>query len=129
MRAAIEADRLYFGIDSTALLQEAFTARDGIITRVEVLTGNFFMPIRIHITRRELQLVSADICRNTRGEELTRIACPVDAPKSGMKVEGLRSAAAVIEDVERIVGPPEVEVGGIEYVFSTSGPAGRCITT
>ena len=28
LRAAVEANRLYFGIDSTALVQEAFTARD-----------------------------------------------------------------------------------------------------
>ena len=33
LRAAVEANRLYFGIDSTALVQEAFTARGGIITR------------------------------------------------------------------------------------------------
>src|SRR6266568_675044 len=37
LRSAVETNRLYFGIDSTALVQEAFTARDGIITRVEVL--------------------------------------------------------------------------------------------
>jgi biotin carboxylase len=42
LRAAVEANRLYFGIDSTALVQEAFTARDGIITRVEVLGENFW---------------------------------------------------------------------------------------
>jgi len=79
---------LYFGIDSTALVQEAFTARDGIITRVEVLGGKFLYAIQIHITGESYNLCPADICQNTRGEELTRIACPVDAPKSGMKVEG-----------------------------------------
>src|SRR5437588_4617244 len=50
LRAAVEANRLYFGIDSTALVQEAFTARDGIITRVEVLGGKYLYAIRIHIT-------------------------------------------------------------------------------
>jgi len=83
---AVEANRLYFGIDSTALVQEAFTARDGIITRVEVLGGKFLYAIQIHITGESYNLCPADICQNTRGEELTRIACPVDAPKSGMKV-------------------------------------------
>jgi len=117
LRAAVEAKRLYFGIDSTALVQEAFTARDGIITRVEVLGGKFLYAIQIHITGESYNLCPADICQNTRGEELTRIACPVDAPKSGMKVEGCEPPPQVIEDVERIVELAGVEVGGIEYVM------------
>jgi predicted ATP-grasp superfamily ATP-dependent carboligase len=117
LRAAVEANRLHFGIDSTALVQEAFTARDGIITRVEVLGGKFLYAIQIHITGESYNLCPADICQNTRGEELTRIACPVDAPKSGMKVEGYDPPRRVIEDVERIVELAGVEVGGIEYVI------------
>jgi Carbamoyl-phosphate synthase L chain, ATP binding domain len=116
LRAAVEADRLYFGIDSTALLQEAFTPRNGIITRVEVLGGKFLYAIQIHITGESYNLCPADICQNTRGEELTRSACPVDAPKSGMKVEGYSPPLQVIADVERIVELAGVEVGGIEYV-------------
>src|SRR6267142_860743 len=115
--AAVEANRLYFGIDSTALVQEAFTARDGIITRVEVLGGKFLYAIQIHITGESYNLCPADICQNTRGEELTRSACPVDAPKSGMKVAGYEPPQQVIEDVERIVERAGVEVGGIEYVI------------
>jgi len=117
LRAAVDANRLYFGIDSTALVQEAFTARGGIITRVEVLGGKFLYAIQIHITGESYNLCPADICQNTRGEELTRIACPVDAPKSGMKVEGYAPPRQVIEDVERIVELAGVEVGGIEYVM------------
>ena len=117
LRAAVEANRLYFGIDSTALVQEAFTARGGIITRVEVLGGKYLYAIQIHTTGESFNLCPADICQNTRGEELTRIACPVDAPKSGMKVEGYEPPRQVIEDVERIVALAGVEVGGIEYVF------------
>jgi hypothetical protein len=117
LRAALEANRLYFGIDSTALVQEAFTARDGIITRVEVLGRRFLYAIQIHVTGESYNLCPADICQNTRGEELTRIACPVDAPKSGMKVEGYAPPRQVIEDVERIVELAGVEVGGIEYVI------------
>src|ERR1700675_667183 len=115
--AAVDENRLYFGIDSTALVQEAFTARDGIITRVEVLGGKFLYAIQIHITGESYNLCPADICQNTRGEELTRIACPVDAPKSGMKVEGYDAPRQVIEDVERIMALGNVEVGGIEYVI------------
>lgn len=117
LHAAVEAHRLYLGIDSTALVQEAFTARGGIITRVEVLGGKYLYAIQIHTTGESFNLCPADICQNTRGEELTRIACPVDAPKSGMKVEGYEPPRQVIEDVERIVELAGVEVGGIEYVF------------
>jgi len=117
LRSAVDENRLYFGIDSTALVQEAFTPRDGIITRVEVLGGKYLYAIQIHTTGESFNLCPADICQNTRGEELTRIACPVDAPKSGMKVEGYEPPAQVIEDVERIAELAGVEVGGIEYVF------------
>jgi len=117
LRRAVQENRLYFGIDSTALVQEAFTARGGIITRVEVLGGKFLYAIQIHITVESYNLCPADICQNTRGEELTRIACPVDAPKSGMKVEGYDPPRQVIEDVEQIVELAGVEVGGVEYVI------------
>ena len=117
LSAAIEENRLYFGIDSTALVQKAFTPRDGIITRVEVLGGKYLYAIRIHTTGESFNLCPADICQNTRGEELTRIACPVDAPKSGMKVEVYDAPRQVIEDVERIAQLAGLEVGGIEYVI------------
>jgi len=84
---------------------------------VEVLGGKYLYAIQIHTTGESFNLCPADICQNTRGEELTRIACPVDAPKSGMKVEGYEPPRQVIEDVERIVELAGVEAGGIEYVF------------
>src|SRR5580698_8823723 len=37
LRAAVEENSLSFGIDNVALVQEFFTAREGVITRVEVL--------------------------------------------------------------------------------------------
>jgi D-Ala-D-Ala ligase-like protein len=117
LRAAVEANRLYFGIDSTALVQEAFTPRDGIITRVEVLGGKFLYAIQIHITGESYNLCPGDICQNTRGEQLTRTACPVDAPRTGMTVEGYTPSRQVIDDVERIMELAGVEVGGIEYVI------------
>jgi Carbamoyl-phosphate synthase L chain, ATP binding domain len=117
LRRAVEEKQLYFGIDSTALVQEAFTPRDGVITRVEVLGGKYLYAIKIHTTGDSFNLCPADICQNTRGEELTRIACAMDAPKSGMAVEGYEAPPQVIEDVERIMELAGVEVGGIEYVI------------
>jgi hypothetical protein len=117
LRAAVDEGGLLFGIDNTALVQECFTARDGIITRVEVLGGKYLYAIQIHITGETFDLCPADICKNTKGEELTRIACPVDAPKTGMTVEVHEAPEPVVADVERIMQNAGIEVGGIEYVF------------
>jgi len=116
LRGAVDENRLYFGIDSTALVQEAFTPRDGVITRIEVLGGKYLYAIKIHTTGESFNLCPADICQSTKGEELTRIACPADAPRTGMTVEGYKAPAQVIEDAERIMALAGVEVGGIEYV-------------
>jgi len=124
LRHAVEQNQLYFGIDSVGLVQEAFTPRDNIITRVEVLGGEYLYAIRIHLTGHDgFNLCPGDICQSTKGEELTRLACPVDAPKSGLKVEGYEPPRTVIEDVERIMEVAGIEVGGIEYV--TDDRSGR----
>ncbi len=125
LKAAVDANELYFGVDNVALVQEAFTARDGVITRVEVLGGKYLYAIQIHITGETFDLCPADICKNTRGEELTRIACPVDAPKTGMTVEAYRGPGAVIEQVERMMREAGIEVGGVEYVIDE--PTGRLL--
>jgi carbamoyl-phosphate synthase L subunit-like protein len=117
LRAAVEEDRLYFGIDSVGLIQEAFTPRDNIITRVEVLGGQYLYAIQIHLTGNDsFNLCPGDICQNTKGEQLSRIACPLDAPKTGLKVESYEPPRHVIDEVERIMDVSGIEVGGIEYV-------------
>ena len=50
-------------------------------------------------------------------EELLRSACPVDAPKTGLKVEGTRPPSKVIKEVERISQAAGIEVGGIEFII------------
>ncbi len=117
LRGAVEENSLSFGIDNTALVQEFFTARDGVITRVEVLGGEYLYAIQIHITGDTFDLCPADICKNTKGEELTRLACQVDAPKSGLTVEAYEPPRKIIDDVERIMEVAGIEVGGIEYVI------------
>jgi D-ala D-ala ligase C-terminus len=117
LQAAVDEGSLHFGIDNTALIQECFTPRDGIITRVEVLGGKYLYAIQIHVTGETFDLCPADICKNAKGEELTRIACPVDAPKTGMTVEVYEAPRRNIEDVERIMQTAGIEVGGVEYVI------------
>jgi hypothetical protein len=125
LKAAVDANELYFGIDNVALAQECFTARDGIITRVEVLGGKYLYAIQIHITGETFDLCPADICKSTKGEELARPACPVDAPKTGMTVEAYEAPPRVIENVERMMKEAGIEVGGVEYVIDH--PTGRLL--
>jgi hypothetical protein len=118
LRRAVEENRLYFGIDSIALVQEAFTPRGGIITRVEVLGGEYLYGIQIHTTGTSYNLCPGDICQNTKGEELARRpGCPVDAAKNGLTVEAYETPRRIIENVERIMEVAGIEVGGIEYVI------------
>jgi hypothetical protein len=116
LKQAAEAGELAFGMDSTALVQEFIPARDSHIVRCEVLNGKFLYAIKVHITGETFDLCPADICRTPTGIELNRAACPVDAPKTGISVEGYEPPQEVIEDVERIMREAGIELGGIEYI-------------
>ena len=117
LERAVAENNLYFGIDGTALVQEYFPARAGVITRVELLGGKYLYGIQIHTTGETFNLCPADICQSTRGEELTRIACAVDAPKTGLKVEAYTPPDEVRKATERIMQTAGIDVGGIEYVI------------
>ncbi|HTU32977.1 MAG TPA: hypothetical protein VMF66_04150 [Candidatus Acidoferrum sp.] len=116
LKAAVEAGDVKLGIDSTALVQEFIPARDAYIVRVEVVGGKFLYGIKVFLTGDTFDLCPADICRTTDGAELNRAACPVDAPKSGLRVEGYAPPKQIIENVERISREAGIEVGGVEYV-------------
>jgi hypothetical protein len=121
LRAAIAAptgspDALQFGLDSTALVQEFIPAADAHIVRVEVLNGKFLYAIKVHITGETFDLCPADICRTTTGVDLNRAACAIDAPKSGITVEGYQPPAEAIADVETIMRHSGIDIGGVEYI-------------
>jgi biotin carboxylase len=113
---AAAAGTLDLGIDSTALVQEFIPAESGRIVRVEVLDGRFLYAIRIYTDGSDFNLCPADVCQRVDGAELERAACPVDAPKNGMRVEGYLPPAEVVADVERIMAAAGIEIGGVEYV-------------
>ena len=115
-RAAVEG-RLNLGVDHTALVQEYVPARGGCITRVETLGGKFLYAIKVFTTGDTFNLCPADICQRSDGVELQRSACPVDAPKSGLKVEGFQPPESVVEAIELIVQKAGIDVGGVEYVI------------
>lgn len=114
-RAAAEG-RLDFGVDHTALVQEFVPARGGHITRVEVLGGKYLYAIKVFTPGDTFNLCPADICQRSDGVELQRTACPVDAPKTGLKVEAVTPPDRVVDDCERIMREAGIDVGGIEYM-------------
>jgi hypothetical protein len=112
---AVAEDRISLGIDQTALVQEFVPARGGHITRVEVVGGKYIYAINVYSTGESFNLCPADICQTNDGVELARAACPADAPKNNLRVEGTTPPADAIADVERIMAAAGIEVGGIEY--------------
>jgi glutathione synthase/RimK-type ligase-like ATP-grasp enzyme len=117
LKKAAEANALDFGVDHTALVQEYVPARGGHITRVETLGGKFLYAIKVFTTGESFNLCPADICQRADGVELVRSACPVDAPKTGLKVEGYTPPPNVIEACEKIMQTAGIDVGGIEYMI------------
>lgn len=117
LRRAAAEQRLDFGVDHTALIQEYIPARGGKITRVETLGGKYLYAIQVGIQGDTFNLCPADICQRSDGVELQRAACPIDAPRSGLTVEGYKPPAHVIEACERMVGNAQIDVGGIEYMI------------
>ncbi|HEY6252252.1 MAG TPA: hypothetical protein VI685_20035 [Candidatus Angelobacter sp.] len=116
LEAAAHANSLDLGLDNTALLQEYIPARGGHIVRVEVVGTKFLYGIKVHLSGDTFDLCPADICKTTGGQELQRSACPVDAPKTGLRVEGYTPPDDIIHSVERIMREATIEVGGVEYI-------------
>ena len=117
LQRAVEEGRIDLGIDDTALVQEYVPARNGHITRVEVLNGKFLYGINVYSTGESFNLCPADICQSTDGVELARGACPADAPKNNLRVEAYTPPPEVIAEVELIMAAAHIEIGGIEYMI------------
>jgi hypothetical protein len=98
-------------------VQEFIPARGGHITRVEVIGGKYIYAIKVFTPGDTFNLCHGDICQRSDGVELVRTICAVDAPKSGLKVEGYQPPRDVVQAVERIAGSAGVDVGGIEYII------------
>jgi glutathione synthase/RimK-type ligase-like ATP-grasp enzyme len=113
---SVAAGAVSLGIDGTALVQEAAPLRDGHITRVEALGGDYLYAIDVYPATGSFDLCPADACQTTTGVELVRGACAIDAPKSGLRVEGTTPSAEVIAQVERIARAAKIDIGGIELL-------------
>lgn len=83
--------------------KSSFPHEAGHITRVELLGGKFLYAIKVHTTGDTFNLCPADICQRSDGVELQRSACPIDAPKTGLKVEAYTPPDEVIDACEEIM--------------------------
>jgi glutathione synthase/RimK-type ligase-like ATP-grasp enzyme len=113
---AAEQGSLDFGVDGVALVQELAPLRDGHITRLETLGGEFLYAINVFPAEDSYNLCPADVCQTTDGKALTRSACALDAPKNGMRVEKAEPPAEIIRAVESIARHVDLDVGGIEVL-------------
>src|SRR4051812_6253507 len=116
LSAAAKTGAIALGIDNVALVQELAPLRDAHITRVEVLGGKFLYGINVFPAEDSFNLCPADVCQTTDGQQLSRSACAVDAPKNGMRVEQFTPPREVVRQVERIAERVNLDVGGIEYL-------------
>lgn len=117
LKQAAEAGALDLGIDHTALVQEYIPAAEGRIVRVEVLGGRYLYAIRIYTPGDSFNLCPADVCQTVGGAELVRAACPVDAPRNNLRVEGYTPPSDIVVQVEAIMRAAHIDVGGVEYMI------------
>ena len=116
LAAEVAAGRVTLGPDGTALVQESAPLRAGHITRVETLGGRYLYAIDVFPAQGSFDLCPADACLTTDGVELVGGACAVDAPRSGLRVQGATPPPEIIAQVEAIARASHLDVGGIEYL-------------
>lgn len=116
LHRAVQDNGLDFGIDHTALVQEYIPARGGHIVRVELLGGKYLYAIEVYTSGESFNLCPADICQRSDGVELVRSACPIDAPKTGLKVRACTPSDQIIRACEAIMAKAQIDVGGIELM-------------
>jgi len=115
LEAAAHSGALDLGFDHVGLVQEFIPARDGHIVRVECVGGRYLYAIRVHLSGQTFDLCPADICQTGAGVPLDT-ACPVEAPKVGLRVDAYAPPIDIVRNVERILKAMDIDVGGIEYI-------------
>jgi hypothetical protein len=108
LRAAIEDDRLDFGIDHVGLLQEHVPADGDAIVGIEIVGGEYLYAIRLLLTPGTFNLCPADYC------ELPGMADGVSG--RGLPIEGFEPPSAIVDEARRLVAAAGMDVGGVEYL-------------
>ena len=118
LRSRRRTGRTRLGIDHVALVQEFIPARDGAHrARRGVGRPLSLRHQRLHRPANPSISARPTSASTTTASSSTRAACAVDAPKTGLRVEGLRHRRAkIIADVERIMQRAGIDIGGVEYI-------------
>jgi biotin carboxylase len=121
LRAAVEGDRLDFGVEHLALVQEFIPARGGHITRVEVLNHAYLYAIHMPVSGHSFNLCPADACElPPPGTEAGPVAlggnCAITPAATGSRATQAHPPRELIEAVVRMTDAAGFDVGGVEYV-------------
>jgi hypothetical protein len=103
LRAAVAGRAIPESVDKVLLLQDLVPARDGAITRVETLGGDFLYAIEVE-SDGGYDLCPADACVATPG-------------RAAVRMTSVTPPAVIVAAVERIARAAGLDVGGIEYMI------------
>jgi hypothetical protein len=119
LERAVNTGRVDLGIDDTALVQEFLPARDGSITRIELLDAELLYAIRITPPAGfGFNLCPADICRE-EGESDPGRSTAVEglcATKPAMQIEATSVPQDVLDGARTIAEAAALDICGIEYL-------------
>ena len=110
LRIAADNDKLEFGPDHTALVQEHLPAEGDAIIRVEFLNGEYLYAIRLSLMPGSFNLCPADYC------DLPGIADGVSG--RGIPIEAYTPPPLVIEEAGRLLDATGAQLGGVEYLVN-----------
>lgn len=108
LRVGVDNDKLEFGPDHTALVQEHLPAEGDAIIRVEFLNGEYLYAIRLALMPNSFNLCPADYC------DLPGIADGVSG--RGAPIEAYTPPQAVIDEAGRLLDATGARLGGVEYL-------------
>ena len=109
LRIAADNDKLEFGPDHTALVQEHLPADGDAIIRVEFLNGEYLYAIRLSLMPNSFNLCPADYC------DLPGIADGVSG--RGLPIEAHTPPTSVIAEASRLLDATGAQLGGVEYLI------------
>jgi hypothetical protein len=123
LREAARAGAIDLGVEGVALVQEFLPLRDGHIVRVEILGGRFLYAIAVYPDPSAgFNLCPADICRAdglpARDTTPALDLCPVDLPRTALRIEAAAPPRQVIEDVLAIARAGQLDLVGVEYLVN-----------
>ncbi len=120
LEAAAAAGGIDLGIDQTALVQEFLPARDGAITRIELLDAEPLYAIRITPPAGfGFNLCPADICRDEGDPGAARGAAVegLCATKPAMQIEPTTVPRTILSGAKAIGRAAALDICGIEYLI------------